>query len=295
MIQLLRAITFPDWISDTIFSIGPISVKWYGLGYIAGLFLALFYARRTCAKSEIWTVSNPDAKPALIPSAQTLEDFMFYCLLGIIIGGRLGSILLYSNPMEYIADPIRILKTWEGGMAFHGGFAGVCLATLYIAKKRNIPLMRMADLAAISAPIGLFLVRLANFANQELYGRITDVAWAVRFKTDPAGYPRHPSQLYEAFLEGAVIFSVLWLTSRKFKALTKPGLSTGLFLVMYGSFRIFIENFREPDPIPQFGALTRGMAYSLPMLIIGLAVVLWAIKRPAVAPSRPKEPRDENA
>ena len=297
----INAIPFPDWISDTIFSVGPISVKWYGLGYVVGLFLAFYYAKRTCAKPELWLTYNKTGTPYLVPNARMLEDFMFFCLLGIIVGGRLGSILLYSDVSEYIADPIRILKTWEGGMAFHGGFLGVCLATIYLARSRKVPLMRLADLAAISAPIGIGLVRIANFINQELYGRVTDVSWAVIFKS-PQGFalnPRHPSQLYESFLEGFVIFFVLWMASRKFKSMTRPGLSTGLFLLMYGSFRIFVENFREPDPISQFGfltrdmVLTRGMAYSLPMVIIGIIVIMWALKRPAVTPKYPKsDPKD---
>ncbi len=292
IIRLMNAVPFPDWISDTIFTIGPVSVRWYGLAYVVSLFLAFFYAKRTCAKTDIWQPTAKQADPALIPNARMLEDFMFFCLLGIIIGGRIGSILLY-NTADYIADPIRIFKVWEGGMAFHGGFLGVCAATIYLAKTRKIPLMRVADLAAISAPIGPGLVRLANFVNQELYGRETDVPWGVIFRS-PQGFllnPRHPSQLYESFLEGFVIFAVLWLASRKFKALTKPGLCTGLFLLMYGTFRILVENVREPDA-ELFGPLTRGMAYSLPMVIAGILVILWASKRPSVAPLRPAEAKD---
>jgi len=155
--------------------------------------------------------------------------------------------------------------------------------------------MRVADILAISAPIGLGLVRLANFVNQELYGRATDVPWAFIFTEN--GFPlspRHPSQLYESFLEGFVIFSVLWLASRKFKILTKPGLATGMFLTMYGSFRIFVEFFREPDAT-LFGPLTRGMTYSLPMVIIGMLVIVWAAKRASVAPEWPPAEEDDKA
>ena len=293
--HFLLSIPFPSWISDTAIPLpGPLSIKWYGLGYIAGLFLALFYTIRTCRNESIWIPNKPAPQSALIPNKHMLEDFMFFSLIGIMVGGRLGSVLLYDLD-KYIKDPIAIFKVWEGGMAFHGGFLGVCLAAIYMAKSHKLRLMRVADLAAISAPFGLFLVRLANFANQELYGRITKVAWAFRFDSDPTGSPRHPSQLYEAFLEGIVIFTVLWIASRKFKSLTRPGLSTGLFLLMYGSFRIFVENFREPDPIPQISAhITRGMAYSLPMVIIGLIVVFWALNRPPVSPARPPE-EDKNA
>ncbi|MEE9272684.1 MAG: prolipoprotein diacylglyceryl transferase [Robiginitomaculum sp.] len=288
--EFFLTIPFPSWISDTAIPLpGPFSIKWYGLGYIAGLFLALFYTIRTCRKDDIWVPNIPATQSALIPNKRMLEDFMFFSLIGIMVGGRLGSVLLYDLD-KYIKDPLAVFKVWEGGMAFHGGFLGVCVAAIYMAKSRKLRLMRMADLAAISAPFGLFLVRLANFANQELYGRVTNVAWAFRFNTDPTGRPRHPSQLYEAFLEGIVIFTVLWIASRKFKSLTKPGLSTGLFLLMYGSFRIFIENFREPDKIPQISLhITRGMAYSLPMVIIGIFVIWWAMKRPPNSPARPSE------
>ncbi|PHR55096.1 MAG: prolipoprotein diacylglyceryl transferase [Robiginitomaculum sp.] len=284
---MMRAIHFPPWIKDEIFHIGPISVKWYGVSYIIGLFLAYYYAKRTCARTDIWVPKTDGGTPSLIPNGRMLEDYMFYCLLGIIIGGRIGSILLY-NTADYISDPIRIFKVWEGGMAFHGGFLGVVVAAIYMSRSRKIAQARIADLAAISAPIGIGLVRIANFINQELYGRVTDVSWAFIFDTSP--YPRHPSQLYESFLEGFVIFIVLFIGARKFKTLTKPGLSTGMFLVMYGAFRIFVENFREPDVgIAQFGFLTRGMMYSLPMVIIGLIVIMWALKRPAVAVLRPTE------
>ncbi|NNC36327.1 MAG: prolipoprotein diacylglyceryl transferase, partial [Hyphomonadaceae bacterium] len=161
------------------------------------------------------------------------------------------------------------------------------------AKSRKLPLFRVGDMAAIGAPIGLFLVRLANFANQELYGRVTDVSWAVIFK-DSFGadrLPRHPSQLYEAFLEGIVIFVVLWIATRKFKALTRPGLCTGLFLLMYGSFRIMVEFVREPDAT-LFGPLTRGMAYSTPMVIIGLMMVIYVLRQPPVGVYE-GEPQDE--
>lgn len=303
--NFVDAITFPSWLKDEIFRVGPISVKWYGLSYILGLFGAYFYAKRTCARPHIWipnkTASGPDLTPALIPNGRMLEDFMFFCLVGIIVGGRLGSVFLYQT-VNVLENPLDIFKVWEGGMAFHGGFLGVCVAVIYLSRSRKIPLMRVADLAAISAPIGLGLVRIANFINQELYGRVTDVPWGFYFATDYSGKARHPSQLYESFLEGFVIFSVLWFVSRKFKALTKPGLCTGLFLLMYGSFRMFVENFREPDNIVQFGPLTRGMAYSLPMVLIGLAVIFWAMKRQPVSPARPPQEtvkdvdaKDENA
>ena len=291
-LEFLGAIKFPGWLKAEAFHLGPLSVKWYGISYILGLFGAYFYARRTCEKKPIWQVSNQQ-ETALVPDKKMLEDYMFFCLLGIILGGRLGFIFLYDIG-TLVDNPINVFKVWQGGMSFHGGFLGVCLATIYMARSRKIPLMRVADLAAISAPIGLGLVRLANFVNQELYGRVTDVPWAfIFYENDFPLSPRHPSQLYEAFLEGLVIFSVLWFASRKFKILTKPGIATGMFLMMYGLFRFSVEFVREPDfGREQFGFLTRGQAYSLPMLIIGVLVVLWAIKRKALAPEWP--PTEEN-
>ncbi len=293
ILEIIQAIPFPGWLKETAIPLpGPFSVKWYGIAYIVGLFGAYFYAKRTSANRAIWQVA--DAKTsALVPNRRMLEDFMFFCLIGIIVGGRLGFIILYDLG-TYLAEPLRIFKVWEGGMSFHGGFLGVVVATIYMARSRNIPLMRMADLAAISAPIGIGLVRLANFVNQELYGRVTDVPWAFVFKVD--WQPRHPSQLYEAFLEGVVIFCLLWLASRKLKILTKPGLATGLFLVMYGLFRFLVEYVREPDEgRMQFGFLTRGQAYSLPMLIIGVLVVIWAMQRSALKPEWPKDEDEKPA
>ncbi len=290
--ELIGAIKFPGWLKPEAFSIGPLSVKWYGISYIVGLFGAYFYAKRSSANQSIWQNPNASGEPVLVPSKRNLEDLMFFSLLGIIIGGRIGFILLYDLG-AYMENPARILKVWEGGMAFHGGFLGVCVAAIYLARSRKLKLIRVADILAISAPIGIGLVRLANFVNQELYGRETDMPWAVIFMRDSYWLnPRHPSQLYEAFLEGLVIFSVLWFASRKFKILTRPGLATGMFLMMYGSFRIFVEFFREPDAA-LFGPLTRGMTYSLPMVIIGVLVILWASKRAPVLPEWPPAEEDD--
>lgn len=293
-LELVRAIPFPGWIKPEAFAIGPLSVKWYGISYILGLFGAYYYANRSSANQSIWQHTKAVGEPVLVPNKRMLEDLMFFSLIGIIVGGRIGFILLYGLG-DYIKDPVRIFKVWEGGMAFHGGFLGVCVAAIYLAKSRKLRLMRVADILAISAPIGLFLVRLANFVNQELYGRVTDVPWAFTFTEN--GFPlspRHPSQLYEAFLEGAVIFSVLWFASRNFKILTKPGLATGMFLAMYGSFRIFVEFFREPDAA-LFGPLTRGMTYSLPMVVIGILVIIWAAKRAPVVSEWPPADTDDKA
>lgn len=294
ILEMIGAIPFPDWINDTAIALGPIRIKWYGLGYVVGAYLAFYYALRTTRKPHIWEPAKKARASALIPDRKTLEDFLFYCfLLGICIGGRLGYVLFYGGA-GYFSQPLRIFKVWEGGMSFHGGFLGVCAVTWWLTKRRNIPLMRMADMAAIGAPIGIFLVRLANFANQELYGRRTEVPWAFRFDTDPAGVPRHPSQLYEAFLEGVVIFVILWFASRKCKALTRPGLCSGIFIFLYGCFRIFVEFFREPDA-ELFGPLTRGMGYSLPMVIVGVLLIRLALKKAPFDPYRVPAGKNENA
>ena len=296
----INAIVFPSWLDDEAFGIGPISVKWYGLAYLAGVFGAYYYAYRMCARKDVWVSGQVTRLPELIPSKLMLQDLMFYCLLGIIVGGRLGSVLLYGfgdlstyfdkmPENELWAKFLATFMVWKGGMSFHGGFLGVCGAVFYMHWRKKLGLMRIADLTAIGAPIGLGLVRLANFVNEELYGRVTDVPWAFIFSTDQTSQPRHPSQLYEAFLEGLVIWLVLRVLCTRFKALTKPGVCAGTFIMLYGLFRFSVEFVREPDA-DMFGPLTRGMAYSLPMAVIGLALLIWAWKRAPVSPKRVAEP-----
>lgn len=256
---------------------------------MVGTLLAYIWARYLCAQPSIWQPRSTSGQYQPVPDKALLEDFTFYALLGVIIGGRLGSIILY-NPDKYFADPIKIFYIWEGGMAFHGGFIGVCLAVIYTSYRYKVSLWRLADIVACSCPIALGLVRLANFANQELYGRITDVPWAFIFDTDPFAVPRHPSQLYESFLEGAMIFLILMLLTHKAKALTRPGLCAGCFIFLYGLFRIAVENLREPDA-SLIGPLTRGMAYSLPMIIAGLGLIIYALHRPIAGTlTQPRDP-----
>ncbi len=286
MLDLIQAIPFPDWINPDAIKIGKFSVKWYGISYIIGIYAAYYYAMRVCKRKDIWIVGGAARKPELIPSKTMLQDLMFYCLLGIILGGRLGYILFYSTETIWTA-PQDILKVWDGGMSFHGGFLGVVAAVFYTKWRKKLDLWRIADMTAIGAPLGLLSVRfLGNFVNQELYGRVTDVPWAFIFNTAPDSLPRHPSQLYEAFLEGIVIFFVLRVLATRYKALTKPGLCAGAFILLYGFFRFCVEFVREPDPISKFGPLTRGMAYSLPMILVGLLIVIWAWKRSPVSPKR---------
>ena len=284
MIELIGAIPFPDWLDPVIFQAGPIRLGWYGLAYVAGVALAYYYASRLVKNPAYWTPNKPTHTSQARPDGKMLEDFAFYCMVGIMVGGRIGSVLLY-NTDQYIENPIEVLKIWKGGMAFQGGFLGVCIATLYVSRRYKISLWRWADMAAMGASIGIGLGRLANFVNQELYGRTTDVSWAFIFNSDTLSLPRHPSQLYEAFLEGLVIFLVIRLLVTRFKALTYPGLSAGAFMLLYGVFRFSVEFVREPDPIPQISEhLTRGMAYSLPMIFIGAFIIWRSLKPGPVAP-----------
>ena len=278
-INIISATNFPKWLSSEILNIGPLSIKWYGVSYIIAIYSGYYYSISVIQNPNFWFNNKTSIDKNKIPNKVILQDLMFYSLLGIIIGGRVGYIALYNTSTIW-TSPLDIFKVWQGGMSFHGGFLGVCLAVYYSKLKNKCNLWRLSDLIAIGAPLGLFAVRvLGNFLNQELYGRITDVPWAMIFSTDPNLLPRHPSQLYEAFLEGLVIFIFLRYIMFKFKALMIPGLCTGFFIFLYGCFRLAVEFFREPDNINQFGVLTRGMAYSIPMIIIGALIIFRVTSR----------------
>ncbi len=248
---------FPN-INPVIISFGPLSVSYYSLAYVIGIIVGVFYAGKLAIKYN----KNINSK--------IMEDFITYAVLGIIIGGRLGYVFFYDLS-RFLAHPIDILKTYEGGMSFHGGFAGIIIASLLFCRKNKLPFFALADLLAIVTPIGLFLGRIANFINGELYGRITDVPWAFIFP-DSDHAPRHPSQLYEAFLEGICLFIIMFLNREKLKS---QGYNSGLFLICYGSFRIIAEYFRQPDA--QLGFLfnfiTMGQLLSMPMIIVGIIIM----------------------
>ncbi len=259
---------------------GPISLRWYALAYIAGLVLGAWVFHNILRNKNLWGLNGKKGTPPAPPTIT--EDLLFWCTLGVILGGRLGFVLLYRT--EWIwQDPAAILRVWEGGMSFHGGAFGVLLAIIYISLSRKLSVLRMADAVAPAAPIGLFFGRLANFINGELYGRSWDGAWAMRFPCDAnAAQPlRHPSQLYEAALEGLVLFIILRIAITRFHTLTRPAMTTGLFMLGYGVFRTMVEFVREPDAGLIFG-LTRGMTYSVPMWLGGLALIIWAAKKPPV-------------
>jgi phosphatidylglycerol---prolipoprotein diacylglyceryl transferase len=216
-----------------------------------------------------------------VARAQDIDDFLVWATLGVVLGGRIGYILFY-NFDQYAAHPIEMLYLWRGGMSFHGGAAGVCVAIVLFCLQRSIPMVAFADIIVCAVPIGLFFGRIANFINGELWGRVTDVPWAMVFPTG-GPEPRHPSQLYECFLEGAVLFTVLWALQRFTPARQRPGTLSGVFLMGYAIARIIVEFFRQPDA--QLGFLfwgvTMGQLLSLPLLLAGLWLVLSA--RPLAA------------
>jgi phosphatidylglycerol---prolipoprotein diacylglyceryl transferase len=253
-------------------SIGPFAIRWYALAYVVGILLAWWLARRIAAHQALWGGHSPI-------SPTDVDDVIAWCALGIVLGGRLGYVLFYG--LSYFADhPLEIFVLWRGGMSFHGGFLGTILALLLFARSRGIPMLSMLDIAAIVTPIGLFLGRIANFINGELWGRPTDVPWGVVFP-HAGPEPRHPSQLYEAAMEGILLFTILMIATRM-GALRRPGMIGGLFVAGYGLARIAGEQFREPDAHIGFlaGGLTMGMLLSLPMVLAGAIAIVRAWRMP---------------
>ena len=262
-------IDFPN-IDPIAFSIGPFAVRWYALAYIAGLVFAIWYAKRLVGNTALWA----DRTPTITP--RQVDDIFIWVALGVILGGRLGYVLFY-NPLHFLQNPLDIVRMWEGGMSFHGGFLGVVVALLIYGRRHGATLDRLLDLGAAATPIGLGLGRLANFINGELYGRPGDVPWAMIFPTDPLQVPRHPRQLYEAALEGLVLFLIVRIATHRFQALAHPGRASGLFALGYGLSRIIVEFFREPDAQLGYflGFITMGMILSLPLVAIGI----WLLVR----------------
>ncbi|RXT26180.1 prolipoprotein diacylglyceryl transferase [Bosea sp. Tri-39] len=262
------AIPFPV-IDPVALQLGPLSIKWYGLAYVAGLLGGWWYARRLAGAERLWGGRTR-------PDPESLDDFLLFAALGVVIGGRLGFVLFY-NLGDYLANPLEIFAVWKGGMSFHGGLAGAAAGLWVFARRRGYPPLSALDLGAVVAPIGLFLGRIANFVNGELWGRpAPDVPWAIVF---PHGGPvlRHPSQLYEAFSEGLLLLVILMIVVR-LGGLKRPGLAAGLFGMGYGIARTTCEFFREPDPQLGFlfgtGWLTMGMVLSVPLFLAGLVLVL---------------------
>ncbi|WP_192257748.1 prolipoprotein diacylglyceryl transferase [Mesorhizobium caraganae] len=274
----MASLSFPN-IDPILVQIGPLAVHWYGIGYIVGILFAWWYAKRLVTDTRLW----PDGVLPMKPI--DLDDFIVWAAVGVVIGGRTGYVLFYDL-RRYIDHPLDIFAIWQGGMSFHGGLLGVILAMTLFSIKRGIRTWSLFDVVAAGVPVGLGLVRIANFVNAELWGRVTDVSWGVvfcneRLQQTVAGCvaglePRHPSQLYEALLEGLVLFLVLrFLTHSRLKLKT-PRFVGGAFICGYGLSRIFVEFFREPDQQLGYlfgGWLTMGMVLSLPMVLAGI----WAM------------------
>ncbi len=254
-------LTYPQ-IDPVIFQIGPLAIRWYGLMYLLG-FVAAYYLIQHLNRLRRLPLDNAG-----------VSDLLFYCVLGVILGGRLGYVLFYDLSY-YLQHPLQILAVWQGGMSFHGGFCGVAISASFFCLRKKLPWLLTGDVLATSATIGLGLVRLGNFINGELWGRVTDVPWGMIFP-GAGPLPRHPSQLYEAGLEGVVLFALLYSFHRRRLA---PGVPLFSFCLFYGLFRFGLEFVREPDAHIGFlwGATTMGQLLSLPMVLIGLIGLGWIL------------------
>ncbi len=287
------ALVLPFPVIDPVaVSIGPIAVRWYALAYIAGIILGWFYARRLVANDRLWPPRQVSAAgnaednvPASGIRRDDLDDFVVWATLAVVIGGRLGFVLFY-NLDYYLQHPLEALMVWRGGMSFHGGMIGVIVTVAIFSHLKGLPPFRFGDAVVAVVPIGIFFGRIANFINAELWGRVTDVPWAMVFP-GAGPEPRHPSQLYEAFLEGILLFIILRIATHRFQAFHMPGMVFGLFLVGYGAGRTAAEFFRQYDPQIGlfFGWMTMGMALSIPMIIAGIAVMAIALRRASTAKS----------
>src|SRR5476649_2924460 len=267
----LFVIPFPAF-DPVLVHLGPLAIRWYALAYITGILLGWAYARMLVRAERLWGGKAP-------LSVVDFDDFLLWVTLGIILGGRLGYVLFY-NPSHFAAHPLEIFQLWKGGMSFHGGFTGCVAAVVLFARKRGIPFLSLGDITCAVGPIGIFLGRIANFINGELWGRAADVPWAMVF---PNGGPlaRHPSQLYEAALEGLLLLAILALLMRA-GALQRPGLIIGSFACVYAIARSICEFFREPDAQLGFlwGGATMGQLLSIPLFLAGLGFIVFALKHP---------------
>jgi len=261
-------------VGPTALDLGFFQLRWYSLAYLAGIVLGWWYLLKLLAQ------------PGAPMARRHADDLVFYATLGIILGGRLGYVLFY-RPEFYFRNPVDIVRLWDGGMSFHGGVIGVSLAILWLARRNGLNWLRIHDYVACCVPFGLFLGRLANFVNGELWGRVTDVPWAIRFCEDSAeicriiGPPRHPSQLYEAFLEGIVLFAILWFMFWKTRARYEPGRLVGAFLLVYGLSRFLVELVRQPDQGLEHlsWGLSMGQTLTVPMIAGGLYLIFTASRR----------------
>ena len=280
---------FPHF-DPVLVQIGPFAIRWYALAYIAGILLGWRYAIAMIRNPKLWAFRGPAATPL------EFDDLIFWLTLGIIVGGRLGHVIFYT-PRIIVENPVEILKTWHGGMSFHGGLIGVAVAGVTYASRRRLDILRLGDDIAAASPLGLFFGRLANFINGELWGRPTTLPWGVVFPDAVPAVARHPSQLYEAALEGLVLFSVLSWTVHRAKLLNRRGVVMGLFVLGYGLIRVALENVREPDSyMPHFPlGLTMGLLLSAPLILIGAWLIWRGMSEPVpatpwIAPAGADEP-----
>ena len=269
------ALTYPK-IDPVALQLGPVAIRWYGLAYITGLILGWRYTVWLARQKRF---NGPDSRP----TANDLDDFLFWAMAGVLIGGRLGIVLFYQ-PSFYFSNPLAILRVWEGGMSFHGGMLGVTTALIWFTRQRKMHLFDVSDLVAAATPIGLFFGRLANFVNGELWGRVTDSPLGMVFPTG-GPLPRHPSQLYEAASEGLILFVLLAVLAQQPAVRRRRGVLTGLFLAGYAIARSICEMFRQPDDyLPNsgfiFGGISMGQILSFPMLLVGLAMIVYGFRTP---------------
>ena len=269
----LAALPFPT-IDPVALQLGPLAIHWYGIGYVVSILFVWWYAKRLAATPHLWAANTAPVQ------AIDLDDFVMWAAVGVVLGGRIGYILFYDLA-AYMAEPMSIFAVWKGGMSYHGGFLSTTIAMILFAKKRGIPVWSMFDIVAAGVPFGLGVVRVANFINSELWGRPTNMPWGFVFPTGGLE-PRHPSQLYEAALEGLVLFIVLRMLTHSILKLKAPGFVAGAFVAGYGLSRIIVEFFRVPDVQLGYlagGWLTMGMILSIPMVLAGAWAMATAKQR----------------
>ena len=275
---------FPNF-DPVIFHIGPLAIRWYALAYVAGILLGWRYAVALVKNLKLWGVQTP------VANSEQIDDLILWITLGVILGGRIGYILFYAPNLVW-DDPLEIFQVWKGGMSFHGGFLGVVTACILFARANKMDMFKLGDIVAPAVPIGLFFGRIANFINGELWGRPTSVPWAIQFPAAGIEY-RHPSQIYEALLEGVVLFIVLRFATHRLLWLQRRGAVCGLFMIGYGLFRIALESVREPDAqmLPFLrDVITMGTLLSIPMLLVGVWLV-WRSRQQAavIADAAPEQ------
>jgi len=289
--MLTAVIPFPEIDPVLIHVYGPFSIRWYALAYIAGLLLGWWYALVMIRDRSLWT--NPPFNGKAPATADQIGDLVVWAMIGVVAGGRLGWDIFYGTflcsaspgapfcqglPMGFLTNPVKIVAAWDGGMSFHGGAIGVILAIWLFCRSRKLSFVMIGDIVCMVQPIGQFLGRIANFVNGELWGKPADVPWAMVFPRAGDGIPRHPSQLYEAALEGLLLFTVLQIALRVLRLHERPGLISAIFLIGYGLLRFVVEFFREPDT-PFLGWFSMGQALSVGLILAGSYLAWWVFRR----------------